>query len=286
MQEQRNDIQEDEIDLRELLHTLIKNKKIIFITVSLVSLLAIFYAYVKKPVYEVRSIIELAQVKGTDGKSSMVESTNTVVNKLKFLYKIDTAGMHKDFPYLTAATAIKNTNNLIVLKAQAYSNTDAKKYLQEIVNTLIAHQNKVLDEYISLQKKHLQRLSKDEKEIQKIIVSFEKKEKDYDEKIIRLEKKNPALAAIYSLEVGKQFSQMNKLRETLLKQQSKRSELEVLIAPVNIKPTHIIGEIEVLENPIKPKKKLIIIVAFITSFILAVFLVFFLEFIKSYRLEE
>lgn len=168
----------------------------------------------------------------------------------------------------------------------AYSNTDAKKYLQEIVNTLIAHQNKVLDEYISLQKKHLQRLSKDEKEIQKIIVSFEKKEKDYDEKIIRLEKKNPALAAIYSLEVGKQFSQMNKLRETLLKQQSKHSELEVLIAPVNIKPTHIIGEIEVLENPIKPKKKLIIIVAFITSFILAVFLVFFLEFIKSYRLEE
>ena len=30
-----------------------------------------------------------------------------------------------------------------------------------------------------------------------------------------------------------------------------------------MKPTHIVGEIETLEKPIKPKKKLIVIVAFI-----------------------
>jgi len=58
------------------------------------------------------------------------------------------------------------------------------------------------------------------------------------------------------------------------------------IKPYNLKNTQIVGKILTNKSPAKPKKKLIIIVAFITSFILSIFLVFFIEFIKSFKEEE
>jgi len=59
-----------------------------------------------------------------------------------------------------------------------------------------------------------------------------------------------------------------------------------MLLPYNYKNTEIIGEIITKDHPVKPKKKLIVIVAFITGLMLAVFLAFFLEFIRSSREEE
>lgn len=50
-----------------------------------------------------------------------------------------------------------------------------------------------------------------------------------------------------------------------------------------IKMTKIIGEITVGEGPIKPKKKLIIIVAFVMGLMISIFLAFFLEFIRAVK---
>lgn len=51
--------------------------------------------------------------------------------------------------------------------------------------------------------------------------------------------------------------------------------------------TKQIGEIQIGNTPINlPKKKLIVVVAFVTGFILSIFFVFFLEFIRGFRTEE
>ncbi|MCG3681426.1 Wzz/FepE/Etk N-terminal domain-containing protein [Aliarcobacter butzleri] len=51
--------------------------------------------------------------------------------------------------------------------------------------------------------------------------------------------------------------------------------------------TKQIGDIIISNEPInKPKKTLIVIVAFVTGFILSIFLVFFIEFVKSLKKEE
>ena len=51
--------------------------------------------------------------------------------------------------------------------------------------------------------------------------------------------------------------------------------------------TKQIGDIIISNEPInKPKKTLIIIVTFVTAFILSIFLVFFIEFIRSLKKEE
>lgn len=54
----------------------------------------------------------------------------------------------------------------------------------------------------------------------------------------------------------------------------------------SIKNTSLIGDYIISKNPIKPKKSLIVTVAFVTGFILSIFLVFFMQFIKGFKEEE
>ena len=57
------------------------------------------------------------------------------------------------------------------------------------------------------------------------------------------------------------------------------------MSPLKIHKTAIVGNIEELDKPVKPKKTLIVVVAFITGLMLSIFLAFFLEFILSERKE-
>mgnify|MGYP000673870203 CR=1 FL=1 len=51
--------------------------------------------------------------------------------------------------------------------------------------------------------------------------------------------------------------------------------------------TKQIGDIQINNNPInKPKKSLIIVVSFLSGFILSIFIVFFMQFINSIRKEN
>ncbi len=50
--------------------------------------------------------------------------------------------------------------------------------------------------------------------------------------------------------------------------------------------TSVVGEISVGNEPIKPKKKLIVVLAFITGLMLSIFLAFFLEFIKGMKNDD
>ena len=49
----------------------------------------------------------------------------------------------------------------------------------------------------------------------------------------------------------------------------------------NLANTKLVGEYIINDFPIKPKKSLIIVVAFVTGFILSIFLVFFLHFVRK-----
>jgi capsular polysaccharide biosynthesis protein len=55
----------------------------------------------------------------------------------------------------------------------------------------------------------------------------------------------------------------------------------------NVIMTKQIGDIQIDDNPInKPKKSLIIVVSFLSGFILSIFIVFFMQFINSIRKEN
>jgi hypothetical protein len=65
--------------------------------------------------------------------------------------------------------------------------------------------------------------------------------------------------------------------------QTKIKQLKLSLS--NTFNTKEVGKPLIFDHPVKPKKKLIIIVAFITGFILSIFLVFFIEFVKGLKEE-
>ena len=72
------------------------------------------------------------------------------------------------------------------------------------------------------------------------------------------------------------------IQQLLLSQNQITNELFSTSAMIaNAKTGGVVGQIEVSKDPIKPKKSLVIAVAFVTSLILGIFLIFAKEFFAS-----
>lgn len=96
------------------------------------------------------------------------------------------------------------------------------------------------------------------------------------------EKQDILSEKIPSLKRDLEFDIKNKLEDL-----KDKIELEKLKFTNNIaKNSEIVGEIQVDEDAIKPKKALIIVVSFVTGFILSIFLVFFMSFIGNLKRGE
>ncbi len=93
------------------------------------------------------------------------------------------------------------------------------------------------------------------------------------------EKQNIISEKIPTLKRNLEFDIKNKLDSL-----NDKIELEKLKLVNNIaKNSEIVGDLQIKDNPVKPKKSLIVVVAFVTGFIMSIFLVFFMQFISNLR---
>jgi len=95
----------------------------------------------------------------------------------------------------------------------------------------------------------------------------------------------------FVIKLNTQLMDMRDKRDTLLttdiaKLRENKMLIESLLLPYNYKNSNVVGDILLNDYPVKPKKKLIVIVAFVTGLILSIFIVFFLEFIESEKKEN
>jgi len=281
MEQTNNNTQNDVIDLRELFSILKRRKKLIGAVTGLLTVLAIVYAFfIAKPVYAVKGIMEIARI---DKKP--VRDINNLKQRLKTLYDMDRKGGKIEFPIVSKINIPKTTTNLLEITTQGYSNDTAQQKLKEIISYATIRQNEQIKNYISIQK---QKLQLNQNEIKKNTLLEEEIKQDminYKNKLQNISKEDAALAGIYSIEIGKKQSELNTLSDRKYYISNQKNDLELSISPAKIEMAQSI-KTEISDHPIKPKKKLIVIVAFITGLMLSVFLAFFLEFIGGMKKEE
>ncbi len=363
--------QEDEIDLRELLKTIIKHKKFIVVFTSIVTILAIIYSLVKTPIYEVKSNLQI----GFIGKN-LIANPNTLVKTANLIFNVGEKLQTKK-PFVSKVSSIaisKKLKNFVAITTQAISNKEALVKNKEVVSYIQNRYKNIIKQYIintdnnirvvkaniskleNLTKKNIQGQIKllttqkivqiDEKirfyKIMKLKI-LDKKIKFYSDKLAEYEKsiqqiyqnnkqnrdtttltiasiqmvnyQNLILNAqnkiedlkleidkikneiIPTLQREKENIRNNTLRKLVyklnvelpndkLKLKEQIIQLKFDISPQNIQNSKVIGRYIVHDYPVKPKKKLIVIVAFVTGLILSIFLVFFLEFIKNMKEED
>ena len=243
---QQRYIEEDEIDLRELFLTLWEKKVFILLFTIIVTILASIYAFIKTPIYEVKAVIEVGTFNSNNNSNSnYIENPQNLIKKLLILNKENIKGIQD--ANIENITLVKSTPNLIELSATSVSNENGIKLLNKIVADVKEEHLSKIDSYKSLIVDNINNLKSQIKLLE-------------DDK----NKFDGSLAVKFELV-------------------SKINDLELQISPHNIQNTKLIGDIITNEYPIKPKKKLIVAVSFVTGFILSIFLVFFMEFIRSFK---
>ena len=274
--DQNNTIQNTDIDFQGLLSIFKKQKKLIWFITTIFMLLSLIYLFITKPVYEAKTIIELARIDKTP-----VQNANDIKQKIEFIYHVNLKGKKIELPIVKSVSLPKKSENLIVITTHGYTNSSAKKKLEEVISYLSSIQNEELDIYLQTQQKRLSLIKEDMKRNQELSKQIEHDVTNYKEKLLGISREDAALAGIYSIEIGKKQTELNTITNKIYSLKNETNNIELSISPLRIHKTAIVGEIETLDKAVKPKKVLILIVTFFTGLMFSVFLAFFLDFLKE-----
>lgn len=309
-------LQDDEIDLKELFKTIWSYKKFILIFTFIVTVLSIIYVSLKTPVYEVTALVEVGSYKTESGQDIIIDNADNLSKKLTTIF-IDLRKNveNKDFE-ITKIITVKGMKNFIEISSEASTNTQAIEGLNEVIEHIKSEHNKLLDDVKEKNEFDLKNISLLIKNIEEDrLVNIEKKIELYNQNIVSLEqqmtsvtetlkninKLDPSISALKLMEKRdisndiilnkSNLYDLTEKKENLInieinKLLDRKKILETLSLPHNLKNSEVVGSILVNEHPIKPKKSLIVVVSFVTGFILSIFLVFFIEFIRTLKKEE
>jgi LPS O-antigen subunit length determinant protein (WzzB/FepE family) len=312
---------EEEIDLRDLFKTVWDRRIFILVFTFLVTLLAIVYLIIKTPIYEVKALLEIGSYKteivNNQGQTSIetvnLDDANELSKKLSMIF-IDLKKNEKDKEFeITKINLSKGLKNFIEVSSESTSNDLGIKGLNEIVTYTKAIHSKLLKDVKEKNDLEIKNIDFLISNIQNDkIVNIEKKIDLYNKNIINLEEQMKSVTetlknmntldySITALKLMEKRDISNEIIENksklydlveekenlinidLNKLLERKKLLETLSLPHNFKNTEIVGNVLIDEDPIKPKKILVVIVALVTGFILAIFMVFFIQFINGMR---
>jgi len=314
MQEQKY-IQEDEIDLREIFKSIFERKYFILIFTLMITILAIIYVSIKTPIYEAKAVIEIGSYKTESDEVRVVDNLNEFSKKLSTIF-ID---LRKDDiekeSEITNISISKGMKNYIEISSQAISNDLALKEIEAVLSFTKDEHGKFLNDIKEKNKIQISNIDNSVKNLQEQIVNIDRKIELYEKNVINLEEQmkfvleslkninslDPSIAALKSMEKrdisNDIISNKSQLFDLMIKKESisnleinklieRKKILESLTLDYNIKNSDIVGKIQINDYPVKPKKTLVVVVSFVTGFILSIFIIFFMQFIQGLKKEE
>lgn len=314
MQEQKY-IQEDEIDLREIFKSIFERKYFILIFTLIITILAIIYVNIKTPIYEAKAVIEIGSYKTESDEVRVVDNLNEFSKKLSTIFiDLRKNDIEKESE-ITNISISKGMKNYIEISSQAISNDLALKEIEAVLSFTKDEHGKFLNDIKEKNKIQISNIDNSVKNLQEQIVNIDRKIELYEKNVINLEEQmkfvleslkninslDPSIAALKLMEKrdisNDIISNKSQLFDLMIKKESisnleinklieRKKILESLTLDYNIKNSDIVGKIQINDYPVKPKKTLVVVVSFVTGFILSIFIIFFMQFIQGLKKEE
>ncbi len=315
-------IEEDEIDLVELFRTLVKRKWFISIFTIIITFIATVYVFTKTPMYEATALVEIGNYKLSNNNNNnnnnkvQLDNASQLSQKLNVLFIEMFKNQKNRQAEISSIKIPKHQKNFIEIKSLATSNILAKNEIKKVVDYIQNQHKKILEDVkkrrefeiknidtkiSNIKNKEVNLIKEKIKILEENLKRDKKQLVEMQNNIKKTKDKNPSLTALNLMQARNLTNSISKLTMTLLdikNQQEnlvtadvndlieKKNFIASMLLPYNYKNSQIVGSIITNDYPIKPKKKLIVIVAFITSFILSIFSVFFMEFIQSLKKDE
>jgi uncharacterized protein involved in exopolysaccharide biosynthesis len=219
---------------------------------------------------EVQRVVDFIQEKHKKYIDDVVNEKNlelsALQNKIDSLNNNTLVGINEDIKY-TREIAIPSLEKKIAVSKQKLSDMQKQLKITEQNIAKTQSQNASLTALNVIEKRSL------EAQISSLELSLidlqDKLVTEKEKTLPRLERKKSELVTM----------ELHQLLE-------KKKILETALLPHNYKNSAIVGKIITNDKPVKPKKELIVVVAFVTGFILAIFFVFFREFIRGVKQDD
>ena len=265
--------QENEINLLDIWHILVKRKLLVLFVFLMVTLVGSGYALFKAEVYAYSTAIQIGSFL-VDGKKQLVDEVNNADTKVKEVYIASALGdFYRDHPEqaknIKIEVALPKDSELLIISGKC-SEHKANVY-QELINkissTLIGSHLEIikarregLNNQIANLKKRLEIVSDNEKELNKRIEGF-------DKTMQTLPIDNSGTTTLVLTELSKQKLGINKEKFDLqFLITAKENELSL------IQETKVIYPVSKSIEPVGLDKRLLIILSAFTGIILGVFI--------------
>lgn len=139
---------EDEIDLKELIVKIIKNIKYVILITSLSVVVAFFYIFLVKPVYESKTIVEIGHIK-KDGKNEYIDNPERLINELNTLFVDNIKYENKKVEnYIFQIRRSDKNSNFIEITANGIDTEKTSKEIQKVLSYIQKTHSDIINEYI------------------------------------------------------------------------------------------------------------------------------------------
>jgi len=280
---------DDEIDLRQLFSMLWKRKWLIGLIAACFIILALIYVLaVAKPVYEARATIEightLVQKPGKPGRAEYFENALSLKQCLDTTF--DTAGKYRKTDttsYIDAVTVPKKLpHGFLTITAVAPDNRQAIAELKKVIGEIIQRHQNFYNAFVTQKQIAIEALKQalkysNETILPRLEAGLKHLETVEFESLNTQQKLITNEVLLQKVEEIKELIQKNNIPQL----ETRIRQLETTLIPPCLVMTRVVGKIYTHDNPVKPKKKLILALAGCGGLMLGIFLAFALELFRK-----
>ncbi len=264
---------EDEIDLYELWLKIKKRWRLVFSISIIFVTIACIYSFLSKPVYESSFVVKIPEVV-TKVVNIQIITPKEVVKYIDILDKLHKEKRYNDLSNILSLD-INNVKDIVYITAREIRGT--KNAIEVIVGVnnprLIPTLSKNIVQFLNKNPYVFERILSEKKTLQLQILNIEKRIKALEETrrtINELVKQGKEIH-FNPVEIDRTIQELTKQLVETRKQLSLLKGFEMSVEPI------------IPDKPAKPKKKLIIAIAGVSSLFLGVFLALFLEWLEEVR---
>ncbi len=281
---------DDEIDLRELWHTLMRRKWTVIATTALVVIASLVYVFVSTPVYEAKAFIKVGTYISNKSDRVSLEPIRQLLESLDDLQayvKYDLSAVSVSIPDKKASYLQLSTNNSTGEKA--------KQTLENSVNDILFRHKSIFDAVTATVKNEIANLESRIGYYTNTALPQKMKELESLQTLQTNRLSRNVQPSEYNLEMDYLLKEIISGKDAEIKEitditlpglNTRITELRNNLKPPFTEMTSLSGNISVSNSPVKPNKKMILAVALVAGVMLGIFLVFFLEFIKPKKTDE
>ena len=287
--------QDDEIDLFELGKKVWRYKKFIFLFTGIVSLLAVVYVFMATPWYKATATIETGHYTNDNNEENLVANSPDIIQKLTVKY-IDLLKGVQGLDYqVQKISMVKDSKKFFDIEVIAKTNDIALKQINKMVEDLANEHQKVINGYVELKKIQLANIDSQINFLKNNKMVEKQQQIEYlksmqiprlDKQITNKDKTNTQdkliEATLKDIQAERGISTNDKLlslekellnlqTEELIKLFDQKSHIEFMLKPYNYQNTHIVSNVIISNKPVKAKRIIIVVIAFLSSLMLSTF---------------